>query len=130
MNPKNLMTVMSAITALVGLAFIIFPTQITTMMFPAVGEEAIMVGVAHRQLLGASTLGFTICLWFMKDAEEAIAKRFLFATSLCFCLQALGILKASVIDGVIPLPIPPFALLVILSIASFYVSKKGSSDSD
>ena len=81
MNPKNLMTGMSVITALVGLAFIIFPTQITTMMFPAVGEEAIMVGVFHRQVLGAAVLVFTIYLWFMKDAEEAIAKRFLFASS-------------------------------------------------
>ena len=124
------MTAMSVITALEGLAFIIFPTQITTTIFTAVGVEAIMVGVFHRQVLGAAVIVFTIYLWFMKDAEEAIAKRFLFATSLCFCLQALGILKASVIDGVIPLPIPPFALTVILSIASFYVSKKGTSDSD
>ena len=44
MNPKNLMTGMSVITALVGLAFIIFPTQITTVMFPAVGEEALWLG--------------------------------------------------------------------------------------
>ena len=88
-----------------------------------------MVGVFHRQIMGAMVLVFSIFHWFMRDAEEAIAKRFLFATSLCFCLQALGIQKASVIDGVIPLPIPPFALTVILSIASFYVSKKGSSDS-
>ena len=53
-------------------------------MFPAVGEEAIMVGVFHRQVLGAAVLVFTIYLWFMKDAEEAIAKRFLFASSYAY----------------------------------------------
>ena len=109
MNPKNLMTGMSFITAIVGLAFIIFPTQITTTLFPTVGEEAIMVGVAHRHILGASVLVFSIYLWFIKDAEETIAKRFLFATSLCFGLQALILIKSSVIDGVIPLPIRPVA---------------------
>ena len=66
-----------------------------------------MVGVFHRQVLGAAVLVFTIYLWFMKDAEEAIAKRFLFASGFCFTVNALALIKASVIDGVIAHPIPP-----------------------
>ena len=43
------MTVIAFVTGLVGLGFIIFPTQITNQVFPTVGEEAIMVGVFHHQ---------------------------------------------------------------------------------
>ena len=128
MNSKNLMTVMAVVTALIGLASIILPTQITSMIFPAVGEEAIVVGVWHRQVLGAAILALSIYFWFMRDAEKVIAKRFLFASGLCFSLNALVLIKASVIDGVTALPIPPFVILVIFAIASFYVSKKHSSD--
>ena len=60
----------------------------------------------------------------MRDAEKVIAKRFLFASGLCFSLNALILIKASVIDGVTALPIPPFVIFIILAIASFYVSKK------
>ena len=128
MNSKNLMTVMAVVTALIGLASIILPTQITSMIFPIVGEEAIVVGVWHRQVLGAAILALSIYFWFMRDAEKVIAKRFLFASGLCFSLNALVLLKASVIDGVTALPIPPFVILVIFAIASFYVSQKHSSD--
>jgi hypothetical protein len=92
--------------------------------FPTVGEEAIMVGAWHRQVLGAAILVFSIYFWFMRDTEKVIAKRFLFASGLCFSLNALVLIKASVIDGVTALPIPPFVILVIFAIASFYVSKK------
>ena len=128
MNSKNLMTVMAVVTALIGLASIILPTQITSMIFPTVGEEAIVVGVWHRQVLGAAILALSIYFWFMRDVEKVIAKRFLFASGLCFSLNALVLIKASVIDGVTALPIPPFVILVIFAIASFYVSKKDSSD--
>ena len=128
MNSKNLMTVMAVVTGLVGLASIVFPGQITSMVFPTVGEEAIMVGAWHRQVLGAAILVFSIYFWFMRDTEKVIAKRFLFASGLCFSLNALVLIKASVIDGVTALPIPPFVILVIFAIASFYVSKKDSSD--
>ena len=128
MNSKNLMTVMAVVTGLVGLASIIVPAQITSMVFPTVGEEAIMVGAWHRQVLGAAILVFSIYYWFMRDTEKVIAKRFLFASGLCFSLNALVLIKASVIDGVTALPIPPFVILVIFAIASFYVSKKDSSD--
>ena len=128
MNSKNLMTVMAVVTALIGLASIILPTRITSMIFPTVGEEAIVVGVWHGQVLGAAILALSIYFWFMRDAEKVIAKRFLFASGLCFSLNALVLIKASVIDGVTALPIPPFVILVIFAIASFYVSKKDSSD--
>ena len=118
------MTVMAVVTALIGLASIILPTQITSMIFPTVGEEAIVVGVWHRQVLGAAILALSIYFWFMRDTEKVIAKRFLFASGLCFSLNALVLIKASVIDGVTALPIPPFVILVIFAIASFYVSKK------
>ena len=113
MNSKNLMTVMAVVTGLVGLASIIVPAQITSMVFPTVGEEAIMVGAWHRQALGAAILVFSIYFWFMRDTEKVIAKRFLFASGLCFSLNALVLIKASVIDGVTALPIPPFVILVI-----------------
>ena len=122
------MTVMAVVMGLTGLVSLIVPAQITSIVFPTVGEEAIIVGAWHRQLLGAGILILTILFWFMRDTEKVIAKRFLFASGLCFSLNALILIKASVIDGVILLPIPPVALTVILSIASFYVSKKGSSD--
>lgn len=51
---------------------------------------------------------------------------FLFATGLCFALNALVLIKVSIIDGVTELPYPPFIILVIFAIASFYVSKKTS----
>ena len=128
MNSRNLMTVMAVVTGLVGLASIIVPAQITSMVFLTVGEEAIMVGAWHRQLLGAGILTLSILFWFMRDTEKVIAKRFLFASGLCFSLNALILIKASVIDGVTALPIPPFVILVIFAIASFHVSKKDSTD--
>ena len=128
MNSNTLMTVMAVVTGLIGLASIIVPAQITSMVFQAVGEEAIMVGACHRQLLGAGILTLSILFWFMRDTEKVIAKRFLFASGLCFSLNALVLIKASVIDGVTALPIPPFVILVIFAIASFYVSKKDSTD--
>jgi hypothetical protein len=67
-----------------------------------------MVGAWHRQVLGAAILVFSIYFWFMRDTEKVIAKRFLFASGLCFSLNALVLIKASVIDGVTALPIPPF----------------------
>ena len=124
MNSKNLMTVMTVVTGLVGLASIIVPAQITSMVFLTVGEEAIMVGAWNRQLLGAGILTLSILFWFMRDTEKVIAKRFLFASGLCFSLNVLVLIKASVIDGVTALPIPPFVILVIFAITSFYVSKK------
>ena len=124
MNSKNIMTVMAVVTGLVGLASIILSTQITTTIFPTVGEEAIIVGVWHRQVLGAAILVLSIYFWFMRDAEEVVAKRFLFASGLCFSVNALVLIKASVIDGVTALPIPSFSILVIFGIASFYVSTK------
>ena len=87
-----------------------------------------MVGAWHRQVLGVAILVFSIYFWFMRDTEKVIAKRFLFASGLCFSLNALVLIKASVIDGVTALPIPPFVILVIFAIALFYVSKKDSSD--
>ena len=50
MSLKNVMTVITVVTGLVGLSFIIIPTLITNQVFPNVGEEAIMVGVFHRLL--------------------------------------------------------------------------------
>ena len=119
---------MAVVTGLVGLASIIVSAQITSMVFLTVGEKAIMVGAWHRQLLGAGILTLSILFWFMRDTEKVIAKRFLFASGLCFSLNALVLIKASVIDGVTVLPIPPFVILVIFAIASFYVSKKDSTD--
>ena len=130
MSLKNVMTVITVVTGLVGLSFIIIPTLITNQVFPNVGEEAIMVGVFHRQLMGAMVLVFSIFHWFMRDAEEAIAKRFLLASGISFLLNALVLLKVGAIDAVTSFPFPPFILLVILTIVSFYFSKKGSSDSD
>ena len=94
--------------------------------FPPLGEEAMMVGVWHRQVLGGGILIASIYCWFMRDAEQVIARRFLFATGLCFSLNALVLIKVSIIDGVTGLPYPPFIILVIFAIASFYVSKKAS----
>ena len=93
MSLKNVMTVITVVTGLVGLSFIIIPTLITNQVFPNVGEEAIMVGVFHRQLMGAMVLVFSIFHWFMRDAEEVIAKRFLFASGISFLLNALVLLK-------------------------------------
>ena len=128
MSLKNVMTVITVVTGLVGLGFIIFPTIITNQVFPTVGEEAIMVGVFHRQIMGAMVLVFSIFHWFMRDAEEVIAKRFLFASGISFLLNALILLKVGVIDPVTTFPFPPFILLLILSSVSFYFSKKEYSD--
>ncbi len=128
MSLKNVMTVITAVTGLVGLSFIIFPTIITNQVFPTVGEEAIMVGVFHRQIMGAMVLVFSIFHWFMRDAEEVIAKRFLFASGISFLLNALILLKVGVIDPVTTFPFPPFIILVILSSVSFYFSKKEYSE--
>ena len=128
MSLKNVMTVITVVTGLVGLSFIIFPTIITNQVFPTVGEEAIMVGVFHRQIMGAMVLVFSIFHWFMRDAEEVIAKRFLFASGISFLLNALILLKVGVIDPVTTFPFPPFILLVILSSVSFYFSKKEYSE--
>ena len=128
MSLKNVMTVITVVTGLVGLSFIIFPTIITNQVFPTVGEEAIMVGVFHRQIMGAMVLVFSIFHWFMRDAEEVIAKRFLFASGISFLLNALILLKVGVIDPVTTFPFPPFILLLILSSVSFYFSKKEYSD--
>ena len=121
-------TLESPITKLTKLAifnpvFLLFP-----LVFPNVGEEAIMVGVFHRQIMGAMVLVFSIFHWFMRDAEEVIAKRFLFASGISFLLNALILLKVGVIDPVTTFPFPPFILLLILSSASFYFSKKEYPD--
>ena len=126
MNSRNLMTAIAIVTGLVGVASLIVPAQITSQVFPPLGEEAMMVGVWHRQVLGGAILIASICCWFMRDAEQVIASRFLFATGLAFSLNALVLIKASIIDGVTGLPYPPFIILVIFAIASFYVSKKAS----
>ena len=120
------MTAIAIVTGLVGLASLIVPAQITSQVFPPLGEEAMMVGVWHRQVLGGAILIASIYCWFMRDAEQVIASRFLFATGLAFSLNALVLIKASIIDGVTGLPYPPFIILVIFAIASFYVSKKVS----
>jgi len=130
MNLKNVMTVITVVTGLVGLSFIIIPTLITNQVFPNVGEEAIMVGVFHRQLMGTMVLVFSIFHWFMRDAEEVIAKRFLFASGISFLLNALMILKVGVVDAVTSFPFPPFIILLILATVSFYFSKKEHSGSD
>ena len=93
MSLKNIMTVITIVTGLVGLSFIIFPTIITNQIFPTVGEEAILVGVFHRQIMGAMVLVFSIFHWFMSDAEKEIAKRFLFASGISFLLNAIMLLK-------------------------------------
>ena len=126
MNSRNLMTAIAIVTGLVGVASLIVPAQITSQVFPPLGEEAMMVGVWHRQVLGGAILIASIYCWFMRDVEQVIASRFLFATSLAFSLNALVLIKASIIDGVTGLPYPPFIILVIFAIASFYVSKKAS----
>ena len=128
MNSRNLMTAIAIVTGLVGVASLIVPAQITSQVFPslALGEEAMMVGVFHRQVVGGCILIASIYCWFMRDAEQVIASRFLFATGLAFSLNALVLIKASIIDGVTGLPYPPFIILVIFAIASFYVSKKAS----
>ena len=126
MNPRNLMTAIAIVTGLVGVASLIVPAQITSQVFPPLGEEAMMVGVWHRQVLGGAILIASIYCWFMRDAEQVIASRFLFATGLAFSLNALVLIKVSIIDGVTGLPYPPFIILVIFAIASFYVSKKAS----
>ena len=122
------MTCITVVTGLVGLGFILFPTFITNQIFPTIGEEAIMVGVLHRQVIGSMVLVFSIYHWFMRDEEEAIAKRFLFASWICYLLNALMLIKVSVIDGVTTFPFPPFVLLVLLSVIAFYTSIKESSD--
>jgi len=66
----------------------------------------------------------------MRDAEEAIAKRFLFAIGISLLLNALLIFKVGVVDAVTSFPFPPFMLLLILATASFYFSKKEYSYSD
>ena len=126
MNPKNIMTAIAIVTGLVGVASLIAPAQITSQVFPPLGEEAMMVGVWNRQVLGGTILIASIYCWFMRDAEQVIASRFLFATGLAFSLNALILIKVSIIDGVTGLPYPPFIILVIFAIASFYVSKKAS----
>ena len=126
MNSRNLMTAIAIVTGLVGVASLIVPAQITSQVFPPLGEEAMMVGVWHRQVLGGAILIASIYCWFMRDAEQVIASRFLFATGLAFSLNALILIKVSIIDGVTGLPYPPFIILVIFAIASFYVSKKAS----
>ena len=126
MNSRNLMTAIAIVTGLVGVASLIVPAQITSQVFPPLGEEGMMVGVWHRQVLGGAILIASIYCWFMRDAEQVIASRFLFATGLAFSLNALILIKVSIIDGVTGLPYPPFIILVIFAIASFYVSKKAS----
>ena len=126
MNSRNLMTAIAIVTGLVGLASLIVPAQITSQVFPPLGEEAMMVGVWHRQVLGGAILIASIYCWFMRDAEQVIASRFLFATGLAFSLNALILIKVSIIDGVTGVPYPPFIILVIFAIASFYFSKKAS----
>ena len=128
MSLKNVMTVITVVTGLVGLGFIIFPTIITNQVFPTVGEEAIMVGVFHRQIMGAMVLVFSIFHWFIRDAEEVIAKRFLFASGIIFLLNALILLKVGVIEPFTTFPFPPFIILLILASASFYFSKKEYPD--
>ena len=76
MSLKNVMTVITAVTGLVGLSFIIFPTFITNQVFPTVGEEAIMVGVFHRQLMGSMVLVFSIFHWFMGISIKPILIKF------------------------------------------------------
>ena len=127
MSLKNVMTVVAVVTGLVGLSFIIFPTIITNQIFPTVGEEAIMVGVFHRQIMGSMVLVFSIFHWFMRDAEEVIANRFLFIAGISFLLNALILAKVGVVDPVTAFHFPPFIILVILSVVSFYFSKKESS---
>ncbi len=56
MNPRNLMTAIAIVTGLAGLAAFIVPAQITAQVFPPLGEEAMMVGVWHRQVLGGGIL--------------------------------------------------------------------------
>ena len=108
MNSRNLMTAIAIVTGLVGVASLIVPAEI------------------HRQVVGGCILIASIYCWFMRDAEQVIASRFLFATGLAFSLNALILIKVSIIDGVTGLPYPPFIILVIFAIASFYVSKKAS----
>ena len=45
-------------------------------------------------------------------------------------LNAPVLLKVGVVDAVTSFPFPPFILLVILATASFYFSKKESSNTD
>ena len=74
MSLKNVMPLITVVTALVGLSFIIFPTIITNQVFPTVGEEAIMVGVLHLQIMGSMVIVFSIFNLLLRDAEEVIAK--------------------------------------------------------
>ena len=89
-----------------------------------------MVGLFHHQVMGTMVFVFSIFHWFMTDAEEAIAKRFLFASGICFLLNALMLIKVGVIDGFTSFSFPPFILLFFLVTASFYFSIKESFDSD
>ena len=124
MNPKNVMTAMACITTLAGILFFMFATEITARLFPNVGEEAIMVGVFHRKLLAGSLFSFSIFFVYMRDAEDQIAKRFLFAAGLCFCVVISTITGASVLDGATALPTPSIVIFAIFAIVSFYVSTK------
>ena len=74
MSLKNVMPLITVVTALVGLSFIIFTTIITNQVFPTVGEEAIMVGVLHLQIMGSMVIVFSIFNLLLRDAEEVIAK--------------------------------------------------------
>ena len=126
MKIKNTMIILSVITGFVGSIFLFFPKFITSTIFPEASEEGIIIGVYHRQVIGTLVYIWAVYHWIMRDAEELIAKKFLFGSSLCFLLNALIVIKISLVDNVTEFPYVPFAFLFSLSIYAFINSRRMS----
>jgi len=124
MKIKNTMIILSVITGLVGSIFLFFPKFITTTIFPEASEEGIIIGVYHRQVIGTLVYIWAVYHWIMRDVGELTARRFLFGSGLCFLINALIVVKISLIDNVTEFPYIPFAFLFSLSIYAFINSRK------
>ena len=114
---------MGGIMILAGILFIIFASQITAIMYPNVAQEAVMVGAAHRQILGGASIALGIIFIICREIESESAKRLLFGAGIGFICIIFTILKASIIDGVTTLPIPPIVIFGIFAVISFNTSR-------
>ena len=123
MKTKNTMIILSIITGIVGSIFLFFPELITILIFPEASEEGIIIGVYHRQVIGTLVYIWAINHWIMKDVKELTARKFLFGSGLSFLINALIVIKISLIDGVTGFPYIPFIFLLSLSIFAFISSK-------
>jgi len=81
---KKSMTVIVVVTGLVGLSIINLPTLITNQVCPTVIEEAIKVGVFHRQLMGSMVLVFSIFTGICEMQKKQLQNDFYLHQGLVF----------------------------------------------